>query len=128
MNDRDQAALDTDDRTRFQTYLRQRARLRAAAWEVRREHAWRVAREAAGRLRSEYGAGEVRVFGSLARDGIFDRHSDIDLAVIGVSDAAYLDAARMLLGLDGDFLIDLVRLEAAPARLREAVMAKGVPV
>jgi uncharacterized protein len=122
------AAPNTAERARFREYLRECNARRTAAWERRREDAWRVAREAARRLRSEFSAGEVWVFGSLGGGGIFDDHSDIDLAATGVPDAAYLDAVRMLLGLDAAFLIDLVRLEAAPDGLREVVMTGGVSV
>lgn len=100
--------------------------LRATARSRRREHAWRVAGEAARRLRSEFGAEQVWAFGSLVRDGVFDERSDIDLAASGVPEAALLDAVRMLLGLDRAFLVDLVRIEAAPPELRAVVEVEGV--
>jgi uncharacterized protein len=109
-------------------HLRARAAARAAEWAERREGAWRLATVAAGRLREDFGAADVLVFGSLARSGPFDEQSDIDVAVSGLDESAYLDAVRMLLGLDSAFLIDLVRLECASATLREEITLQGVRV
>jgi predicted nucleotidyltransferase len=111
---------------RFRAHLRHRAALRAQGWLERRQRAWRVADVAARRLRAEFGAEQVWVFGSLARDGVFDEHADIDLAVSGVDESAWFDATRMLLGLDGAFLIDLARLEGAPDALRRNILSEGI--
>jgi predicted nucleotidyltransferase len=101
-------------------------RFATQGWLERRQHAWRVADVAARGLRAEFGAEQVWVFGSLARDGVFDEHADIDLAVSGVDESAWFDATRMLLGLDGAFLIDLARLEGAPDALRRNILSEGI--
>ncbi|HEY66354.1 MAG TPA: nucleotidyltransferase domain-containing protein, partial [Caldilineae bacterium] len=43
-----------------------------------------IARKAAEMLREEFGAIRVVLFGSLARGGPFDMHSDVDLAAWGL--------------------------------------------
>lgn len=52
----------------------------------RRERALALARQAAAVLREDFRAERVVLFGSLARGGIFDTHSDVDLAVWGLDD------------------------------------------
>ncbi len=47
----------------------------------RRERALALARRAAALLREDFGAERVMLFGSLAREGVFDTRSDVDLAV-----------------------------------------------
>lgn len=120
------APAGTQEQSAFRQVLRDRAARRAEAWERRRGHAWAVAREGTRRLRAEFGARNVWLFGSLARGGPYDEHSDIDLAAAGIDPAEYLAAVRMLLGLDNAFLFDLVLLDEAPPPLLAIIQTEGV--
>jgi uncharacterized protein len=86
--------------------------------------------ELAARLARHPAVERVRLFGSRARGDAFAR-SDIDLAV----DAPGMDPHDWL-RISLDFaeeaptllLIDLVRLEEAPAHLREQILDEGIVV
>jgi len=90
---------------------------------ARRKRAMSAARKAAKLLKSEFGASEVILFGSLARRVGFNRWSDIDLAVRGVTD--YLKAMDTVLYLVPEFKIDLVELETCPPTLLENITREG---
>jgi predicted nucleotidyltransferase len=74
-------------------------------------------------LRRDYGAATVILFGSLA-NRTFGPDSDVDLAVSGLGREAYFKALADLMDVfEGP--VDLVRLEDAPASLRERIDAEG---
>lgn len=110
----------------YRATARARQRQRRAAADARREQAWNVARLGAERLKSEFGATRVVVFGSLAEGTYFDERSDIDFAAWGTAHAAYLAALGMLMDIDPRFEVDFVRVEEAPPSLRERIEAEGV--
>jgi predicted nucleotidyltransferase len=89
-----------------------RNRLRAA-------HA--ALKEAVDRLVREYGVRRIVLIGSLAAEGRFGFHSDIDLAVEGLPDKLYFKALGELLLAAGEFDIDLIPLEGATERMRENI-------
>jgi predicted nucleotidyltransferase len=77
-------------------------------------------------LRDRLGVSRVVLFGSAAR-GELHESSDVDIAVWGLPDGAEAEAediVREHLGLRAD----IVRMEAAPQRLRARVKADGVEV
>jgi uncharacterized protein len=79
--------------------------------------------EARALLIERHGARRVWLFGSLAA-GEPTPESDVDLAVEHLPAGAYLIALAELIALfHGP--VDLVRLEEAPASLRERVLAEG---
>ncbi|MCL6448998.1 MAG: nucleotidyltransferase domain-containing protein [Armatimonadetes bacterium] len=86
------------DETIFQEYVKA-WRNRKKEAERRQAESLRQAREAASKLArilvQDYRAGEVWLFGSLARIRGFHRRSDIDLAASGLMD---LDSASYLAG------------------------------
>jgi predicted nucleotidyltransferase len=96
-----------------------------ASWEQRRQRAWDAVRQITAMLRTTYGAKQIIVFGSLVATGPFDAHSDIDLAVSGISFdqffRAYVDAMDVAQG----FKLDLLDLADCPATMRESIIAKG---
>ena len=94
----------------------------------RRERAIAMAGKAAQVLREIYGAESVMLFGSLARGGVFDHRSDVDLAVTGLAERHYFRAVSHLLDLNPEIDVDLVRMETAPSGLAEAVRKEGVPL
>ena len=74
-------------------------------------------------LRSKYGVRSLRLFGSLAR-GEAHAHSDIDLAVEGLAPTRYFEALADVMRL-GRGPVDLLRIEDAPASLRDRVAVEG---
>ena len=85
-----------------------------------------MAHRAAALLRTEFGATDVVLFGSLAQDDQFGMRSDIDLAARGIDGSALYAALGRLLALSAEFEFDLVDLDACPPRLGEAIAAHGV--
>ncbi len=85
----------------------------------RRRRAMSVARNAAKLLKTEFGAKEVILFGSLARRGSFSLYSDVDLAVRGIAPDKFYAAVSAMMDVSGDFKIDLVEPEdCSPAMLK----------
>jgi len=98
---------------------RARAQARHERLETRRQRGLVLAQLAAARLKAEFGAGQVAVFGSLLHPKLFHERSDIDLAVWGLDEHLYLRALAALLDLDPEFSVDLVEAEyAAPGLAR----------
>lgn len=93
---------------------------------VRQQKAWALAYQAAKVLKNDFGAEQVIAFGSLVREGLFDRHSDIDLAVTGLAAHSYCRAYVMAWQAVGDFALDLIELEYCPPNIRESILQAGV--
>jgi len=91
----------------------------------RRRRAHLVARKAAKLLKTEFGAKEVILFGSLARRVGFTRWSDIDLASRGIPSEIYLKAMDTILYLSPEFKIELVELETCPPALLKSIEEEG---
>jgi len=106
--------------------LRQRSEASARRRRERRARAWDAARQAAELLREQYGATDVRVFGSLVDGDHFTEHSDIDMAAAGLTPATHMEALGRLLRLSPHFEFDLVDLDTCPPGLRRAVEQSGV--
>jgi predicted nucleotidyltransferase len=99
--------------------IRKRRAKFSAEIASRRRRALLAARKAAKLLKSEFGATEVILFGSLARRGSFTLYSDIDLAVRGIAPEKFFAASAAIERVDVNFQIDLVELETcSPAVLR----------
>lgn len=86
------------------------------------------AREAAGRIKRELGAHRVVLFGSLAHSAWHDAHSDIDLAVEGLSGHAYLEAWRIAEETIRDHRVEIIEIEAASPLFRRAIEKDGIPL
>ena len=100
--------------TQLQRYIvsaQERERDRLAKLEERRRSALNLAKQAVSLLKEEFGATQVILFGSLLTE-TFHESSDIDLAVMGLSEKQYFQAVGRLLGL-GDFDFDLVEIQHA---------------
>ncbi len=93
--------------------------------ENRRKIALGLAREASELLKKSYNVKEVFLFGSLSRKGVFDEHSDIDLAVEGLYEKEYYKALARLSDLDMSFDIDLLMMEDAPPNLLKIIQNEG---
>ena len=112
--------IETYRRAAMLTKPRRRGDLKA-----RRLRAWRVARKAAKILKKEYGAEKVMVFGSLVHAALFHEHSDVDLAVWGLSGLEFYRAASVLLDIELSISIDLIAFEDARPALQEVILREG---
>jgi predicted nucleotidyltransferase len=91
------------------------------------EKARTVASAIAKELKSRFGANKVMLFGSLARED-FNRWSDIDLAVWGVSPADYYRAVAFASGFSELFKVDLVDVEDCSESLRKHIQREGTEI
>jgi uncharacterized protein len=125
-------ALDLSREELKKYHPREAVRHRRAKTRVevtkRRRRAVVVARKAAKLLKTEFGAEEVILFGSLARRGDFTLYSDIDLAERGIPSERYLAAMATVLHLDAEFKIDLVDIKTCLPVLREEIEETGKPL
>ena len=103
--------------------LRVKARADASAAGARASQL-RAKLSSATELLRAAGARRVWLFGSLA-SGMPHAMSDVDLAVDGLSSAAYFDVLASLMTLFGT-RVDLVTLEDAPGSLRERILESGL--
>ncbi len=80
-------------------------------------------------LANQYGAGNIRVFGSVAR-GEANKSSDIDLLIDIQKDKSLMDFARLKVSLE-DLLgedVDLVESGSIKPRLKQFVDEDSVPL
>jgi predicted nucleotidyltransferase len=87
---------------------------------------WNVAHQAAKLLQEKFAVTKVALFGSLLHLQKMHYHSDVDLAVWGLSDDRYYQAVAELLDLDSEFSIDLVQVESASPPLQNAILTTGI--
>ena len=91
----------------------------------RRRRAMIAAHNAAKLLKTEFGATEVILFGSLARRGSFSLYSDIDLAVRGIAPEKFFTASAAIEHVAVNFQIDLAELETCPPALLKNIEKDG---
>ncbi len=108
--------------------IRRRRARSSAETAKRRRRARLVARKAAKLLKSEFGAKEVILFGSLARRVGFTLWSDIDQAVRGIPSEKFFAAFGAIEHIDVNFRIDLVELETCPPALLKSIEKDGRPL
>lgn len=84
----------------------------------------KVARQCANLLKTKFGVKKVILFGSLLDYREMNYNSDIDLAVLGLSEKK-LWLAGALLEKNHDFNIDLVEIEKAKSHIIESIK-KGI--
>jgi uncharacterized protein len=117
--------LPEDDFSAYLPHIRRRWLAQQAAAERQRQAAWVAAREVAALLRAQFGAERVVAFGSLVRAGTFSERSDIDLAVSGISPAAFFKAWAAA-GAVCPFELDLVDLRDCSPALRQLIEGEGI--
>jgi uncharacterized protein len=105
---------------------RARAQARLERLEARRRRGLALAEQAAARLKGEFGARRVVVFGSVLRPKLFHERSDVDLAVWGLDERLYLRALAALLDLDAEISVDLVEAEQAQPELIQLIEKDGI--
>ena len=99
--------------------------------EERRRSALAVVRECTRVLKNDFHAERVILFGSLAGDGPWHYKSDIDLAVVGLSEGAWWEAYGKVEAIaqsagfanaPSGLKIDLVRLEEVAPEVRDRIL------
>jgi len=82
--------------------------------------------QAAAALHDAFGPRvKVHLFGSLLDLERYRGGSDLDLAVEGLEPPEYWEAWRIVDGVADQASVDLVRMETAPASLRECIRREG---
>jgi predicted nucleotidyltransferase len=91
--------------------------------EQRKKKALTVAQQCINLLKQDFKATEVILFGSLAGDSPWHWHSDLDLAVTGMTDDAIWNAYSTLEKIAPGWLkIDLVALERVPTKVAARIL------
>ena len=112
----------------YRETLRRRERSERDCSERRRDEGRAAAQQVARFLRRTYDVSRVVLFGSVAGDETLGPRSDIDIAVWGLPEEAYYEAIAKVQGVGAPFKVDVIRVEQAPASLREAVEQEGDPL
>ena len=94
--------------------------------QVRWEQAQRLARQAARRLREEFGARRVALFGSAVRLSSFTPWSDVDLAAWGLAPEHFYAAVAAVTSLSTEIAVDLVDSDQCPPALQRTIAREGV--
>lgn len=103
-------------------------------WETRKvdkelvQRAWTDVQRVATVLYQKYGASKVAVFGSLAEQERFCKHSDIDIVVWGVSYNRCLDALWETEDLSDEFEIDIIDVSSIHKLYRERILNQAIPI
>ncbi len=105
-------------------YWRDRQAQQATASERLTQQAWADVWQVAQLLRSEFGATEIIVFGSLLKGKAFDAESDIDLAVAGILPGDYFTAMAAANRLSHQW-IDLKPIESLDPHFLQKVIKTG---
>ena len=90
-----------------------------------KENAIKLANQLAAILKKDYNAKQVVLFGSLARDDVFDSRSDVDLAVWGLEDSIYYRVLSRLMDINPEIKIDLVMVENASRNIIKTIEEEG---
>ena len=109
---------------KYVDYWRDRQARQFAESEELARQAWADVDAIAGRLRAEFGATQVIVFGSLVQGDCFDVESDIDLAVAGVAAEDFFRAMAMANEVAHQW-VDLKPLESLDVHFLEKVLRMG---
>jgi predicted nucleotidyltransferase len=78
-------------------------------------------------LRSEFGATQIIVFGSLAKGDYFDAESDIDIAAEGISPPNYFTAMAAANQISHHW-VDLKPIESLDPHFLQKVVQTGISI
>jgi len=90
------------------------------------QQAQQLARDAAQRLRMDFGARRVVLFGSAVERTLFTQWSDVDLAVWGVPPQQFYEAVAAVTSVRTDIPVDLVDAEQCSEDLKRIIEQEGV--
>lgn len=111
---------------RYRETLRRRDAAAQEWQEETRRQAWRDAQQAASLLKDDFGAERVVLFGSVAQRERLSSHSDLDLAVEGLTGMDYYRAVARIQSVPAQMTVDLVRMESCSPPLRTTIQDTGV--
>ena len=105
-------------------YWRDRQAQQVAESEALAKQAWVDLQQIVRLLRSEFGATEIIVFGSLVQGDRFDAESDIDLAVKGIPPQDYFAAMAAANRISHQW-VDLKPIESLDSHFLQKVLQTG---
>lgn len=117
--------MTPEDLERYRTALKSRLAVTHSQAEVRLRKAREAASRAALILKEEFGVQQVFLFGSSVHPSLFHIHSDVDLAVWGLTGREYFRAVGVLQSLDPEIAVDLVAFEEASRSMQEMILREG---
>ncbi len=109
----------------YRKALRSRADVVQTQADSRFKKASELASRAAVVLKQEFGVKKVAVFGSIVHPHLFHAHSDVDLAVWGLTGREYYRAVGVLQSLDPTIGVDLIAFEDATKSIQETILRDG---
>lgn len=92
------------------------------------ERAWKLVPQLAQRLKEEFGATRVVVFGSLTCKERYTKWSDIDLAAWGIPPERFYKAVAIVTGVSEEFEVDLIDGEECHPQLQQTLEQEGIEV
>jgi len=113
---------------KYQPYLahwQQRKVNKRLRLQARHKEGLEQAKKLAALLKSEFSVEKVALFGSMLSAETTHLHSDIDLAVWGLSLENYCAAMGELIVNSQEFDVDLVRVEDVPDGLKTHILEEG---
>ncbi len=119
------STLAPADLERYRKALRSRVDVARTQADSRFKKASEVASRAALVLKHEFGVKKVVVFGSIVHSHLFHAHSDVDLAVWGLTGRQYYRAVGVLQSLDLEISVDLIAFEDATKSMQETILRDG---
>ncbi|MEW6717565.1 MAG: nucleotidyltransferase domain-containing protein [Chloroflexota bacterium] len=110
----------------YRKALTERRQKEMALIESRFQIAWEIAHRAAEILKSEFGARKVAAFGSLLHASLFHTHSDVDLAVWGLTGREYFRAVGVLQSIYPTIEVDVIAFEETSPSMQELIRKEGI--
>jgi len=120
--------LTPEEVREYQKFLTKREEKKKEYLLQRYQEAWSVAKEAAKLLYNKYRAKKIVVFGSLKDPFYFNKWSDIDLAVWGITPDMYFKAVAEIISLSSKFKIDIIDPEDCRDSLRKMIEKEGIKI
>jgi len=120
--------LTPEEIREYQKFLTKREEKKKEYLLQRYQEAWSVAKEAAKLLYNKYRAKKIVVFGSLKDPFYFNKWSDIDLAVWGITPDMYFKAVAEIISLSSKFKIDIIDPEDCRDSLRKMIEKEGIKI
>ncbi|NJN87799.1 MAG: nucleotidyltransferase domain-containing protein [Leptolyngbyaceae cyanobacterium SL_7_1] len=114
-------ALSPDQIAHYRAGHEQRSHQHQQAKLQKQQRGMQVARQAAQLLKSQWGATQVVLFGSMLDTTKVHADSDVDLAVWGLPEGDYYRALAELLDIDPEFSIDLIEVQLAKPSLLSVI-------
>lgn len=116
------STLAPADLERYRKALRSRVDVARTQADSRFKKASEIASRTALVLKREFDVKKVVVFGSIVHPHLFHAHSDVDLAVWGLTGRQYYRAVGLLQSLDPEISVDLIAFEDATKSMQETIL------